>query len=243
MHLDEARLARLVDGELGGEESAVRGHLAECADCRRRALEAREGAEAVGRRLAALDHPAPAVSAASIAARARVQRREWRWAWAAAAVLAVGAAGAAWAAPGSPLPGLVRELVRRVGGTAGRESAPEGPVAGPDLAADAGIAVEPGASLMIEFLNGEGGGAARVSLVDLEEVVIRGPAGAATFTTDESRLVVEQVAAPAAFDVLIPRTARRVEIRARGTQLFLKDGDRVSAAVAPVDGLYHFPLP
>lgn len=243
MHLDDAQLARLVDGELGLEAGSVRTHLAECADCRARAELAGSELAWLERRLRALDHEPPAVTAAALARRGAVSRTGWRWRWAAGVVLAVGFAGVAWAAPGSPLPGLVRRVAEWVSGGGSVTPAP-GPLPEPPAeAGDAGIALFPGANLVIEFTRSTGVGTAAVELTEEAEVSVRGPGGAATFTAEEERLLVERTGSPAAFVVRIPRAAPRVEIRVGPTRLFLKDGDRISAAAPPVDGRYSLPLP
>lgn len=243
MHLDDAQVARLVDGELGAEAVAVRAHLAECAECRARVESAGREVDWLDRRLQALDHEPPAVTAAALARRAAASRAWWGWRWAAGVMLALGLAGVAWAAPGSPLPGLVR----RVAEWASRGSrVPPAPVATPDPERPgdaAGISVPPGPELVIEFGSAPAGGTINVELADGAEVAVRGPAGAATFTSEEERLVVHRSGPPSAFEVRVPRTAPRVEIRAGATRLFLKAGDRVTAPVPQVDGRYALTLP
>jgi len=243
MHLDEAQVARLVDGELGAEAIAVQAHLAECADCRARVEAAGREVDWLDRRLQTLDHDPPAVTAAVLARRAAAPRAGWRWRWAAGVALAVGLAGVAWAAPGSPLPGLVRRLTEWASRGSSLATAP---VATPDPGRrgdDAGISVRPGAELVIEFGSSPAGGTINVELTDEAEVVVRGPAGAATFTSEEERVVVEREGPPAAFEVRVPHAAPRVEIRAGATRLFLKAGDRITAATPPVAGRYSLTLP
>jgi hypothetical protein len=243
MHLDDAQVAGLVDGELGSGAGAVRAHLAECAECRARVEAAGWEVDWLDRRLRTLDHDPPAVTAAALARRATAPRAGWRWRWAAGVALAVGFAGVAWAAPGSPLPGLVRRLTEWA--SRGSPVAPA-PVATPDpdrRGDAAGISVQPGAELVIEFGSSPAGGRIDVELTDGAEVVVRGPAGAATFTSEEERVVVEREGPPAAFEVQVPHTAPRVEIRAGATRLFLKAGDSITAPVQQVEGRYSLPLP
>jgi hypothetical protein len=243
MHLDDGQVARLVDGELGAEAGAVRAHLAECADCRAQAEAVGAEVDWLDRRLRALDHDPPAVTAAALARRAAASRVWWGWRWAAGVALAVGLAGVAWAAPGSPLPGLVRRVTAWAVGS-GRQ-APRNPVETPavgDPGGEAGIAVVPGPDLVIVFGPSPSDGSVEVSLFEGAEVEVRGPAGAATFTAEESRVVVDRTAMAAAFEVRIPRSAPRVEIRAGTTPLFLKVGDRITAATPPVAGRYALAL-
>jgi hypothetical protein len=141
------------------------------------------------------------------------------------------------------LPGLVRRVAEWA--TGGSRVSPA-PLAAPDpdrSGDTAGISVTPGAELVIEFGPGPVGGTVNVELTDGAEVVVRGPAGAATFTSEEERLVVHRSGPPSAFEVRVPRTAPRVEIRAGATRLFLKAGDRVTAPVPQVDGRYALTLP
>lgn len=243
MHLDDGLVARLVDGELGAEAVAVQAHLAECVVCRARAEAAGREADWLDRRLRTLDHEPPAVTAAALARRAAAARAWWGWRWAAGVALAVGLAGVAWAAPGSPLPGIVRRVVAWM---SGEGPAAPAPVAAPDSearAGEAGISVRPGVALVIEFGASPAGGTIHVVLTDDAEVVVRGPAGTATFTSEEERVIVQRRASTAEFEVRVPNAAPRVEIRAGATRLFLKAGDRVTAATPPVAGRYVLILP
>ena len=101
MHLDDEQLQRLLHGELDrGSAGALAEHVAACADCRQRLSEAeRDQAEVYGL-LRLVDHPAPPVDAESVAASARGHDRGWGR-WAAGILLAMAAAGGAYAASGS----------------------------------------------------------------------------------------------------------------------------------------------
>ena len=219
MHLDEDQVERLLHRELAGSaEASAREHLAACPDCRRRVVQAEREEEEVYALLRQLDHPPPQVNARAVAARTRT--RDIGWArWAASIVLALGVAAAAYAAPGSPVRAWVQAVADRIGGR---------PRAGaPDRGA-AGIAVVPGQKLVIVFTSLQAEGHAVVALSDGAEVVVRAPSGAATFTTDADRLVVDNHGATANFQVQIPGAAPRVEIWVNGVRVFLKDGASVS---------------
>lgn len=69
-----------------------------------------------------------------------------------------------------------------------------------------------------------------MSLVAGPEVAVRGPVGAATFTSDVDRLVIDNRGSAASFEIAIPATAPRVEIRVGADRIFLKDGARVTTA-------------
>jgi anti-sigma factor RsiW len=216
MHLDEETRQRLLHGELKRAlEASARDHLAACAECRA-LVEAAERDEAEVRRLLrAADHEAPGLDAAQVAALARVPAdRQGRWAAVLAATLVV--AGAAYAAPGSPLREWIGEAWAGLGG---RGSGPEGTSAVPHDSATSGVAVSPGASLVVVFATPAG--QAQVTIWDGDELVVRAPTGAATFASDEGRLLINSSAPDATFDLMIPRTAPLVEVRA-GERLLLK---------------------
>ena len=176
--------------------------------------------------LRALDHPVPDVTAETIARRA--SRRGLPLRWAAGVLLALGAAGAAFALPGSP-------LHRWVVGLAGRRSEgaeAKAPVPAQDDRGSAGIAVDPGQRLLVVF-EGPLTGDVRVTLDDREDLVVRALAGAASFTSENTRLVIGSRDSTGSFSIRVPRAAPRVEIRARESRLFLKEHERVVSAVTP----------
>ena len=234
MHLDVEQLQRFLDGELSAPEAtAAREHLAQCAACRRRVAEAQQADAEVRAQLRQLDHEAPRITAAQIAARARAGEGARgapgvrRLRWAAGIVLALGLAGAAYAAPGSPVRAWVRAALAWVSGKPDTTSAQR-----PGPEPRSGIAVAPGQALVIAFASRQHPAEVRVSLTDGQEVVVRAPMGAATFTSDVERLVIHGTGnvAGAVFEIEIPRTAPRVEIQVQGERRFLKQGPAVTGA-------------
>ncbi len=223
MHLDEELVQRLLHGELApAAETPVREHLAECPDCRARVVAAGRAERTVHTLLAHLDHPPPRVDAGTLAARARARSPGWLR-WAAGILLVAGLAGAAYAAPGSPVRGWVQAALQRIGG--GPVAVPEAPgPAEPLEVGPSGIAVAPGAGLLILFTSRQAEGEARVTLTDDAQVMVRALTGAVIFTSDVDRLVVENRGSSATFEIQIPRRAPRVEIRVDGIRMFLKDG-------------------
>lgn len=200
-----------------------------------------EPAEAVQALLQALDHPVPRVTAEDIATRARSRGRLTpAWRWAAAVLLTVSVAGAAFALPRSPLRRWAATLATvvtgrgRPGAVPDSASAPQAP--SPDHSR-AGIAVSPGRSLVIVFDRPASAAVALVSLVGGAEVIVRAPAGSATFTASADRLIVEgqgalppgSAAVADTFAIEIPRESRRVEIRAGPERVFLKERDRITS--------------
>jgi hypothetical protein len=241
MHLDDELVQRVIDRELSpGAADSVRAHLDSCADCRDRvARAAREEVEVTGL-LGLLDHPAPAVTLDRIAVRVR-PRRLRRLRWAAMLLLAAGLAGVAYAAPGSPLRAWILSLSRS-GGALG----PRAPALEPARSQDsglAGIAMPPGARLVLQFASRQKAGTAVVTLAaKASEVTVRAPAGAATFVAGPDSLLIDNRGSGADYAIEIPPDAPRVEIRLAGTRIFLKDGSTVLTADGRVPGPGPFHL-
>jgi len=258
MHLDEEQVERVLHGELpGAAAEAARAHLAACALCRASVAAAEREEEEVHRLLGALDHEPPAAARPRLARdamtrAARGVRRGAGWRRRAAGLLvALGAAGVAYAFPGSPVPGWVDAVVARLGSLGDRAGeAPAPPVAPgttPRSPTDApesmgGIAVAPGGSLLILFTRAEESGEVEVLLTDADLVRAEAPGIAASFTADEAVLRIESAGTGARFRIEIPRTAPRVEIRVGARRIFLKEGERITAAPAAARGSYLLPL-
>jgi hypothetical protein len=243
MHLDEERLQRLVHGELElGDERSARQHVAGCEVCRAQVDMAEGEQTELTRLLRDLDQPAPRMEPGDIVRRARSGGHGW--ARRAAVVLAsLGLAGVAYAMPGSPIPRWIRaiagapvhEVEPRPGGR------PDSLQSGEPIAS--GIAVDPGARLVIVFPAPPAGARALVSLRDTSDVVVRVLAGHASFSSSADRLVVETTDSPASFQLVIPRNAPSVEIRAAGRSVFRKQGARIApAGGAGSDGRYVIEL-
>lgn len=222
MHLDETQVQGLLHGELArGDETAARAHLEACVACADRVDTASREEANVFALLSAVDHPPPRMSAHVIEARARAEDGR-RWRWAAGIVLALGIGGVAYAAPGSPLPQLVRALVTWV--RPGNDVAQTRSIAASSGAASmAGVALVPGEHLVIAFTSTQTRGEARVRLTDSAEVVVRAPNGAATFSSDVDRLVIDNRGGTGTFEIQIPRSAARVEIIVNGEGRFRVD--------------------
>lgn len=239
MHLDEEQLQRLLHRELPpAAQASVRAHLASCGDCRLRVDAAEREEVRLFELLGRVDHSPRRVSVEAIVARAggrargRALGHTLGWGrWAAGILLALVAAGAAYAAPGSPIPALVEQLVQWIERAPGPAApvAPAAPAA-PAERADSpirGIAVAPGARFTIVFPAEQVNGVATVSFIDGEDVVVRALHGAATFSAGLDRLSVGSAAPSTRFEILIPRRARSVEISVAGRQVFLKEVSRV----------------
>jgi hypothetical protein len=246
MHLDEEQIQRFLHGEVSPTAAvSVREHLGACDECRRRVTEAEREERRVLDLLRHLDHPSPRVDVGAIVAGGRRRGRGWgRWA---ASILLAFAAGAAYAAPGSPLPGLVGRLVTWLDGPPQRRAQPaQSTDTAPPARADEvgqGLAVVPGDRFTIVFSSDQPGGVAAVSMTDGAEVVVRAVGGAATFTSDADRLSIDNGGSSARFQIQIPRNAARVDIWVAGHRVFSKEPSGVVAeGRRDAEGRYLLPL-
>jgi hypothetical protein len=223
MHLDEEEIQRLLHGELPRQRVAsAREHVAACASCRARVSEAEDEEAWVLDQLTHLDHPPPPVQVAAV----MVGGRGPAWAgWAAGILFVATLAGVAYAAPESPLPGLLGRAVAWVAGTR-RDVTPASP---PQRAEHApqGIAVAPGNRFTIVFSAEQRGGGAMLSLTDSTVVVVRAIGGAATFTSDADRLSVDNRRSTARFVLEVPRRAPHVEVWVGGHRVFSKNASQI----------------
>jgi hypothetical protein len=242
MHLDEEQIQRALHHELGRAEPELNQHVSICAECRSRLLEAQREEEWMLDRLGSADHPIPGVSASSIISSAHTGAGRGAWPRIAAGVLlALGLAGVAYAAPGSPLRAAFKGLRNLVQGFSERAPAPPAPLPLPE--SQGGIALLPGVRLTIDIVPSITADTAVVSLTDGNEVVIRVQGGPATFNSDAEHLVIRHSGSAATFEILIPRKASWVSIRAGSGQLWLKSRSRVLSQVSPGGaGRYVLPL-
>lgn len=231
MHPDASRLMSYADGELpSAERASIRQHLIACATCGAMVEEGERTRDEIDVLLRAVDHPHPSVSAASLVRRAQREGtgRTRAFRRAAGIVLAVVAAGVAYAAPGSPL----REWIR------GPERAPAAATSSPVQARrpiprriTAGIAVTAGESLVIQFAASQQTGVVRITLVDSATVVVRAPESAATFSSAEGRLLIDNAGSTASFEIELPRAAPSIEVRVGDRRLLMSRGGQLSGAV------------
>jgi hypothetical protein len=235
MHLEEETIQRLLHRELDPpSEAPSRAHVATCPECRTRLEEAEREESTAFVLLRRLDHAPPRVTAETVMARAR--RRSSGWERRVAVVLlAVAAAGAAYAMPRSPLPGWVDRVVGWAGGDApDTATAPTG---------SAGISVEPTGPFTIVFEAEQSRGAASVLVADASHIVVRSRDSSASFDTEEERLTIRNAGSTADFDIELPRGAPRVEILVGGRRVLLQQGSLiVTDAPIDADGRYRVPL-
>jgi hypothetical protein len=238
MHLDDETIQRLLEQEIHSSTGkSARDHLASCAECRARLAEARLEEAWIFEQLQRLDHPAPGISAQSVMASSRRRFPGWQR-LAAGIVLAVGLSGIAYAAPGSPLPGLIDRVIGLIAPAPPRPVSPSQP----EQPAQAGIAVSPGERLTIAFASGGDRDTAVVALTGDDEVTVKAVGGTATFNSEPTRLLIQHSGPPARFEISIPRNAPWVELKVGAHSLLLKRGSGVTVDVPP-DGKGRYVLP
>jgi len=228
MHPDLEQLQRLAHRELDPAFlTSLESHLAGCAACRDRLAALEREEEEVHALLVSLDHPVPRLNAAAVMSGPRTPLAA-TFRWAAGILLALGAAGAAWAAPGSPLPGWL-DAVLGEGEDAVR---PSPTLAPPPPASAGGVAVDPQGRLAIVFRSLQASGQATVRLTEDAEVQVRASGGAPTFTAEDGRLLVDQQGPSGDFEILVPTGAPRVEVWVGDRRVLLAEGGRVTSDLA-----------
>jgi anti-sigma factor RsiW len=239
MHPDQEQLQRYLHGELTDSQATqIRGHLETCAECRATVDAAAHEEADLHALFEQLDHGRVHPSADEIPYLAR-RSGFYRYRRAAAVLLALGLAASAYAIPGSPVRNWVNMLLGRDTATGNEAATAIEPSSLPDLT---GVEVEPGNSLIIDFVRAQSQGNAIVSLTDSATVLVRGPNGAARFTSEPGHLLIDNTGT-ATFYVRVPRSARHIEIRIAGQPILLKQGDSVTAArPADTTGTYALPL-
>jgi hypothetical protein len=257
-HASDSELEGLIDGELGpAHERGVREHLETCGTCAARHRGARLADRRIAERLALLDHDPPDVHADALMDRGgrRVQlagsagrspigralRTRPRGAAAAAAAIVVLALGAAAAViPGSP----ARRALDRVlgqGPAAGPPPAGAGDVA-PRSPSASGVSFVPEPDLEVVFLRGQPGGEIRITLVRTPEVRVRAVGGDAAYTLDPARLVVDNSAASASYEIQLPGGLQRARVRVGRRIVFEKSGEAVRGDGLERNGTYAVPF-
>jgi hypothetical protein len=241
-HLDVEQVERLLDGEMPTTaDHWAQVHVADCGECRERVALAERQAAEIRSLLSQVDHEPPKVDARRLAAQARVRGGGWQK-WAAGILLVIGSAGILYAAPGSPLRGWLSAAAHWIGHEEVK-APPEESASAPTPGSVAGIAVIPGESLVILFEESQPEGRARITLGPGTQVVIRVPAGSATFTSQASRLVIGNHGAASTYDIEIPLKAPRVEVLVEGERIFLKKGQDITVAdTGAGTGPYLLPL-
>lgn len=242
MHLDTTAVQRLLHGEMDpGTESTARVHLEACSECRDRVSRARIEEEQILAALRSLDHPAPQVDVRSLIWRSRAETRVW---WRAAAGIAAVAAtsGILYAAPGSPLPDLIRFVTER--SASGVPTPPSAAEQARPRAPAAGLTVVPTDSFTIRFEAAQESGAVRIIPTrTTNRLSVRAFGAPVSFDSEVDRVIVHNAGTSNSYEVELPASASLVSIEMGANILLFKRGPRIRSVVPPdVDGQYLVPL-
>lgn len=236
MHLDTEQLERVLHRELDpAQDGLLRSHLRECSYCARRLEEAAEEERQIFAELRRLDHRAPEVSVEAITKRGSPGHVGLRRIAAGVLLVLVGS-GALYAVPGSPLPGVLHEVLAR--------KAPVEPArAGTSQPYASGLAVAPGDDLDLVFASWQERGYATVRLVDARELTVRALGEPVTFDVGPGRLTVANRGASADYEISIPRSAPSVRVHVGGTLVMRKDGELIyPSSAVNATGMLRLPL-
>jgi hypothetical protein len=183
--------------------------------------------------LSHLDHPVPRLTVEEIVARAEARPRQWR-AWAAGIALTVMAAGAVYAAPGSPVPDWIGALSNLEGPT-------EAPV--PESAVDLrGLSFAAGETLIVAIAENPESFHLLIRLTDDPEILLQS-ARADTRFLSEPRRVEVNVAPGDTLEIFVPRQSVGLEVTSGSRALFTWNGTAATTAETPrPDGTYLLPV-
>jgi hypothetical protein len=238
VHLADEQVQRVLHDELTTVSAAdVQAHLAGCSACRDRVAQAEREDRWVLERLSLLDHAAPEIRPARVMGATRSSRAPGWGRWAAGILLMLALGGVAYAAPGSPLPRVLARVIQSL------RASPQ-PVAPPDRkSAHAGIAVPAGDRLTISFVSTVSGDTAVISLSSGSDVIIRARGGVSSFASDPDRVTVDHRRDPGRFEILIPRSARLVEVEVAGRRIFRKARSGITSVGVAPDSLGRYAIP
>ena len=243
MHLDAERIQRVLHEELPRAVTAeTTAHLAACGECRVAVSLARAQEEEMFGLLGAIDHPRRRGDVGRVREAVR-RRRAPPLRWAAGLVAAVGLAGVAYALPSSPLRRWFEAWRETSSSSIAQDVTPRIPERVREDSDLSGVSIAPGASALVAFSAVQSTGEARIALADAGDIEVRAPVGAVTFAAGASRLVIENAGSRVSYEILIPRSAPRVEIRVAGVTVWRKDGTRIESDYsAGPDGVSRIPL-
>jgi hypothetical protein len=235
MHLTENELAGLTHGETVGISKFSTEHLASCPQCTERLAVLRAADRQAADLLRLLDHPAASSSSAAFL---RDLDRRRRRMGAIAAGLALCVAGAAAALPNSP---LHHALMRAFSKTEGPHPAGAGTLSNSIATARrSGVAVIPGESVDVRFIDPQPGGRVRLILADGPSLSVTAD-GDAAFSIHQSQLDVRDRGVAMNFTLDVPRSVPDVTVRAGDDTIFGKHSGVISTSrPADASGAYTF---
>jgi anti-sigma factor RsiW len=242
VHLSDGELQALLDGEASPERHrAATAHLLVCSVCAARAAGLTAAQQVTAELLAALDAAVPPLSVDAVIARAAdagwssapPRRRTVLAAGVAALLLAVMAAAAI---PGSP----VRRYVARL---LGGPRPPQHPAAQGPQVTGSGVAFVPAGRVAVLFSEPQASGAIRISFGVERSLRIAHVGGPAAYVLTAEGIAVDNRGSGASYDITIPESVTRVDVRVGARLVFVKDGTRIATLVTPdTGGVYVIPF-
>lgn len=235
MHLNDEQIQRYLHGELSARERAeVATHLESCELCTGRVAEGEREEREVFDLLERLDHRPPHRDINTVMPTNREYGRPARNAWirrAAVVVLIVVLGGAAYAIPGSPVPGWFKKLGGLVGGDQAPVEEANEPVDTVDtttlVPSVSGIAIPPSKRFAIVMAAPQDSGTVYLTPTDGFNVTIRALGGAPRFTlTSSDRLDVDNTGLNSSYEIEVPVSANFVELVVGERRIILKDSRR-----------------
>jgi hypothetical protein len=237
MHLTEADLERLTDGEITDVDGEIaQGHLIVCPECAAALARRRARDRAVAALLQAIDDAPPIVSADGLITQAsRAQGPRWRAIAAGIAGLGVAIVAAAAAAPHSPLRAYLAHL-----GIPHRAAPAPQPSPGSRVAS---VGFAPARVVNVMFERAQKAGEIGVTFGDSDIVRVAHRSGSATYTLTPDGVLIDNAGSRASYEVTLPRSAPVVRIRVGTRTVFARDGDEIVTAASPDSrGRYVIPL-
>jgi hypothetical protein len=244
MHPDGEALQRLLHGEVDACAAAdFRRHLSDCQACRARLAEEEARDQVIEEALSALDHPMEPVVLSDIlvlsdiVARAAPPAHRVLVRAAAAVVVGLALAGAAYAAPGSPLPALLRDMAAPL---RARTSAPADEEAG--APSSNGIAVRTSPDFTIQIEGTFAGGELSVRVASVDELSVTSTGGRTSYGSDPTRLSITAQEPGTNIEIIVPAGPDRVRVLIGERIVWRKDGADIGSVVRPdASGTYHLP--
>ena len=235
MHLNDEQIQRYLHGELSARErDDVAAHIAECQLCTGRVADAEHEERDVFGLLETLDHRPPRRDINTVMASNRKFRRPARNLWirrVAVLVLIAGLGGAAYAIPGSPVPGWFKKIGSLVGGDQAPVEETSEPVDTVDtttlVPSTSGIAIPPSKRFAIVMAAPQDSGIVYLTPTEGFNVTIRALGAAPRFTlTSSDRLDVDNTGLNSSYEIEVPMSANFVELVVGDRRIILKDARR-----------------
>ncbi len=238
MHVNDVQIDLLNRGELPKQATdAALAHIAQCPPCAIRQSDFAAADGEIESSLRLLDYPVAGADVGAIIRRAKRGRTTSLWRIA-AGIAFLATAGIAAAMPGSPIRGWINR------GGAERPAvspppAPERETPQPLTPAAAGISIEASDTVSLIFAADQAEGSIRITSDAGSELRVRAAGGAASFEVRSEGVRVRNRGSAASYEVVLPTTAKSVEIRVGDRLVFRKLDESIVKAPRPEqDGSY-----